>query len=72
VLIMEVRIGWNDVGDPTKAGDYKFRDGIVRLTDEQIGLWIAAPAGYFVATHSSDSKPGYIRYLVGEFYAPTT
>jgi hypothetical protein len=38
---MEIRIGWNDVGDPTKAGDYKFRDGTVTLTDEQIDLWIA-------------------------------
>ena len=72
MLIMEIRIGWNDVGDPTKAGDYKFRDGTVRLTDEQIGLWIAAPAGYFVVSPSSDSKPGHIRYLVGEFYAPST
>ena len=69
---MEIRIGWNDVGDPTKAGDYKFRDGTVTLTDEQIGLWIAAPAGYFEAAQASNSKPGHIRYLVGEFYAPTT
>ncbi|MEH2521575.1 flagellar hook protein FlgE [Bradyrhizobium sp. AZCC 1610] len=68
---MEIRIGWNDVGDPTRAGDYKFRDGTVTLTDEQIDLWIAAPAGYFVATQSSDSKPDHVRYLVGEFYAPT-
>ena len=54
---MEIRIGWNDVGDPTKAGDYKFRDGTVTLTDEQIGLWIAAPAGYFEAAHASNSEP---------------
>ena len=68
---MEIRIGWNDVGTPTKAGDYKFRDGTVTLTDEQIGLWIAAPAGYFEAAQASNSEPGHIRYLVGEFYAPT-
>ena len=49
---MEIRIGWNDVGDPTKAGDYKFRDGTVTLTDEQIGLWIAAPLGFIRLANS--------------------
>jgi abortive infection bacteriophage resistance protein len=37
---MEIRIGWNDVGDPTKAGDYKFRDGTVTLTDKRLRLLI--------------------------------
>ena len=35
------------------------------------GLGIAAPAGYFEAAQASNSEPGHIRYLVGEFYAPT-
>ena len=67
-----MRIGWNDLRDPKSAGEYPFRDGVVSVTAEQIDLWIAAPAGYFEAAPDRLSKPGAVRYLLGEFYAPST
>jgi hypothetical protein len=69
---VELRAYWNDLGDPTKAGDYRFKEGIITLTEDQIGLWVAMPAGYFVVAKTSNSTAGQVRYLAGEFFAPTT
>jgi hypothetical protein len=66
------RVYWNEVGDPTKAGDYRYKDGIIALTEEQIGLWVAMPAGYFAVGKTSHSTSGQVRYLAGEFFAPNT
>jgi hypothetical protein len=62
-------VSWHDLGCPEKAGDYAFKDILIRVDEVAISTWRAEPGAVFhVETHAPGGGVGC--FVLGRWEMP--
>jgi hypothetical protein len=63
---MAMRISWDDLDRPHRAGSYPFAEGIVNVRLREVEIWKKHPDAVFLATRF-EPAPGGVQYALSTF-----
>ena len=61
-----MRISWDDIGRPEKAGSFPFGDGLVNVRPREVAIWREHPDATFLATRFQP-KTGPVQYALSTY-----
>jgi hypothetical protein len=63
---MAMRISWDDLDRPRRAGSYPFAEGLVNVRAREVEIWKKHPDAVFLATRF-EPAPGGVQYALSTF-----
>jgi len=64
-----MNVAWQDLGRPTEAGRYPFRDGTIEVLEIEIAHWKKSPAAVFRLMRKNPVR-GQVEYVLGGIADP--
>ena len=61
-----MKIGWDDLDRPDRAGNYPFEEGVVNVRLREVEIWKKHPDAVFLATRF-EPAPGRVEYVLSTF-----
>jgi len=66
-----MRISWNDLGRPEKAGSFPFGDGFANVRPREIRIWKEHPDASFLAT-PFQPRSGPVQFVLSTYTSGKT